>query len=133
MSDDRSLRPLWLVLDAAVTQRVRDIVAYARKVAAGRARGNEVEARDELDLIADEFGRTVDDLRAVEMRLLQASERERRRVGADLHDDVCQRPAAAQLAGVLASVLQGENATPVRRWREPCQRKWPLLSGWCGI
>ena len=78
-------------------------------MAAGRAREQQVEARDDLDLIAGEFGRTVDDLRAVEMRLLEASERERRRVGADLHDDVCQRLVAAQLkAGVLASILQGE-------------------------
>lgn len=100
---------LWLVLDEAVTQRVRSIVTYAKRVAAGRSREREVEARDDLDLIANEFGRTVDDLRAVEGRLLEAAERERRRIGADLHDDVCQRLVAAQLkSGVLASVLQGE-------------------------
>lgn len=100
---------LWLVMDEAVTQRVRAIVTYAKKVAAGRSQEGEVQARDDLDLIAGEFGRTVDELRAVEMRLLEAAERERRRIGADLHDDVCQRLVAAQLkSGVLASVLQGE-------------------------
>lgn len=100
---------LWLILDEVVTQRVRVIVAYAQKVAAGRSNADQVPARDDLDLIAGEFGRTVDELRAVELRLLEAAERERRRIGADLHDDVCQRLVAAQLkSGVLASVLRGE-------------------------
>ena len=42
----------------------------------------------------------------MEKRLLQASENERRRIGQDLHDDVCQRLAAAQLkSGVLRRTL----------------------------
>lgn len=42
----------------------------------------------------------------LEKRLLQASENERRRIGQDLHDDVCQRLAAAQLkSGVLQRAL----------------------------
>lgn len=42
----------------------------------------------------------------MEKRLLQASENERRRIGQDLHDDVCQRLAAAQLkSGVLQRTL----------------------------
>lgn len=42
----------------------------------------------------------------MEKRLLKATEDERRRIGQDLHDDVCQRLAAAQLkGGVLHRVL----------------------------
>ncbi len=45
----------------------------------------------------------------LQKRLLQAAENERRRIGQDLHDDVCQRLAAAQLkSGVLQSALRRE-------------------------
>lgn len=45
----------------------------------------------------------------MQKRLLQAAENERRRIGQDLHDDVCQRLAAAQLkSGVLQSALRRE-------------------------
>ncbi|HEY1052735.1 MAG TPA: ATP-binding protein [Prosthecobacter sp.] len=45
----------------------------------------------------------------MQKRLLQATENERRRIGQDLHDDVCQRLAAAQLkSGVLQSTLRRE-------------------------
>lgn len=45
----------------------------------------------------------------MQKRLLQAAESERRRIGQDLHDDVCQRLAAAQLkSGVLQSALRRE-------------------------
>jgi len=48
-------------------------------------------------------------LRETEARLLEASEDERRRIGRDIHDDVCQRIAAAQLkCGVLSSMLGRE-------------------------
>lgn len=46
----------------------------------------------------------------MQKRLLQAAENERRRIGQDLHDDVCQRLAAAQLkSGVLHSALRRES------------------------
>ncbi len=45
----------------------------------------------------------------MEKRVLEAAEHERRRIGQDLHDDVCQRLAAAQLkSGVLGSALKRE-------------------------
>lgn len=43
----------------------------------------------------------------MQMRVLEAAEQERRRIGQDLHDDVCQRLAAAQLkSGVLGGALK---------------------------
>lgn len=43
----------------------------------------------------------------IEKHLLEAAENERRRIGRDLHDDVCQRLAAAQLkCGVLGASLE---------------------------
>lgn len=43
----------------------------------------------------------------MEKRLIESAESERRRIGQDLHDDVCQRLAAAQLkSGVLGRSLQ---------------------------
>ncbi len=48
----------------------------------------------------------------IERRLLEVAEQERRRIGQDLHDDVCQRLSAAQLkCGVLQSAL-GRMALP---------------------
>jgi PAS domain S-box-containing protein len=45
----------------------------------------------------------------MEKHLLDAAENERRRIGQDLHDDVCQRLAAAQLkSGVLGGSLRRE-------------------------
>lgn len=48
----------------------------------------------------------VSDRKDVERRLLDAAEKERRRIGMDLHDDLCQRLAAALLkTGILQSAL----------------------------
>lgn len=46
----------------------------------------------------------------IERRIIEAAENERRRIGQDLHDDLCQRLAAAQLkTGVLHNVLAQVN------------------------
>jgi len=51
----------------------------------------------------------------VAKRLVEAAESERRRIGMDLHDDVCQRLAAAQLkCGVLEAMLKKEKNTHVQ-------------------
>lgn len=51
----------------------------------------------------------VSERKDIERRLLEAAEDERMRIGQDLHDDVCQRMAAAQLkAGILQSSLRRE-------------------------
>ena len=49
----------------------------------------------------------VTERKEVARKLLEAAENERRRIGVDLHDDVCQRLAAARLkCGVLESLLR---------------------------
>lgn len=100
---------LWLALDILVTRRVQQLAEYA--IAMGR--GDEIDAKlaggDELTVVASSFESAVNELLATENRLLETAEAERRRIGADLHDDVCQRVTAAQLkSGVLESVLRRE-------------------------
>lgn len=98
---------LWVVLDWMVTRRVRELAAYAKAVTRGESSPPDEE--DELSLVARSFESAVADLITTESRLLEASEAERRRIGSDLHDDVCQRVAAAQLkSGVLEAVLVRE-------------------------
>lgn len=67
-------------------------------------RRGEGEALQVAGVAADITGR-----KEMQKRLIQAAENERRRIGHDLHDDVCQRLAAAQLkCGVLQSSLKRE-------------------------
>lgn len=97
---------LWLALDVLVTQRVNRMVAYVRAVADDGPLPPVLRGDDELALISQRFAGAVEKLHQTELRLLEASEQERRRIGRELHDDVCQRIAAAQLkTGVLAAVL----------------------------
>jgi signal transduction histidine kinase len=100
---------LWFGLDLFVTRRVDGLLGFAREVQEGSHLPVPDEGNDELGLIANAFGGSVAKLRETEARLLEASEEERRRIGRDIHDDVCQRIAAAQLkCGVLSSVLGRE-------------------------
>ncbi len=102
---------LWLVLDAMVTRRVVSILRFATEVGAGQMPGMVVEGLDEIGAVGQGFADAVKNLHLTEMRLLEAGEREQRRIGMDLHDDVCQRIAAAQLkAGVLGKRLAKEKA-----------------------
>ena len=51
----------------------------------------------------------ISDRKHIDRQLLEAAEKERMRIGQDLHDDVCQRLAAAQLkGGILESSLSRE-------------------------
>jgi signal transduction histidine kinase len=100
---------LWFGLDLFVTRRVDGLLEFAREVQEGNHLPLPAEGNDELGLIANAFGGSVAKLRETEARLLEASEEERRRIGRDIHDDVCQRIAAAQLkCGVLSSILGRE-------------------------
>lgn len=97
---------LWLALDVMVTRRLQDLAAYAKAVGGGAGSGHGAVG-DELAVVASNFEEAVTNLRASELRLVEAAEAERRRIGADLHDDVCQRLSAAQLKiGVLESALR---------------------------
>lgn len=54
----------------------------------------------------------VSERKTLERRLLDATEKERRRIGMDLHDDLCQRLAAALMkTGVLQSALARGGST----------------------
>lgn len=54
------------------------------------------------------FAFDVTERKTVDKQLIQVAEEERRRIGSDLHDDVCQRLAAAKLkSGVLRKSLAG--------------------------
>ncbi len=100
---------LWVALDFLVTQRVDRLLDFARGVREGLHVPNPERRMDELGLIAGTFADSVEKLRETEARLLEASEDERRRIGRDIHDDVCQRIAAAQLkCGVLSRMLSRE-------------------------
>ncbi|MDB6073599.1 MAG: hypothetical protein JWO89_1239 [Verrucomicrobiaceae bacterium] len=102
---------LWLALDVLVTHRVRRIMGYTRALSDGQPPPPVLDGGDELAVISQAFAQAVEKLRETELSLLEASEQERRRIGRDLHDDVCQRIAAAQLkCGVLASTLMRESA-----------------------
>jgi signal transduction histidine kinase len=100
---------LWLALDIMVTRRVKELAEYAQAMGSGDEQEAHFAKADELSIVAHSFDTAIKNLRASELRLLEASEAERRRIGADLHDDVCQRMAAAQLkTGVLESALRRE-------------------------
>jgi len=102
---------LWLALDLLVTHRVDRLLGFVKGVREGRNVPNPETGGDELGTIARAFDESVSKLRETEARLLEASEEERRRVGRDIHDDVCQRIAAAQLkCGILSSVLGREGS-----------------------
>lgn len=102
---------LWIALDSAIARRAERIVAGARAMAAGEAPGPPIGGEDELAQIdhalreahalihrqaADLQERTQERSR-LEQEIIQISEREQRRIGQDLHDDVCQRLAAVKM------------------------------------
>lgn len=124
---------LWIALDSAVARRAERIVASARAMAEGDAPGAPIGGDDELAQIdqalreahalihrqaADLHERTEERSR-LEQEIIQISEREQRRIGQDLHDDVCQRLAAVKmkiqdheekLAGSAPSLLNDAGA-----------------------
>ncbi|WP_265596313.1 ATP-binding protein [Verrucomicrobium sp. BvORR106] len=102
---------LWMMLDALITRRIARILTYAKQVASGRSPGVPATGADEIGAVGQAFADTVGQLRSTEKQLLEAAEQERWRLGMDLHDDICQRIAAAQLkAGVLGVSLARENS-----------------------
>lgn len=63
-----------------------------------------LEGNDELSMISREFAGALTKLRAAENMVLEAAEQERRKIGRDLHDDLCQRLSATKMK---AEVMQG--------------------------
>ncbi|MES2595502.1 MAG: histidine kinase [Verrucomicrobiota bacterium] len=99
---------LWLTLDLLVARRVREVLAYTQAIKVGQDL-LPPGGKDELAAIAQGFAEAVEQLHETEDRLMESSEAERRRIGRDIHDDVCQRISAAQLkSGVLSHLLARE-------------------------
>lgn len=100
-----------MLLDTLITRRIARILVYAKQVASGRSPGVPATGGDEIGAVGQAFADTVSQLRSTEKQLLEAAEQERWRLGMDLHDDICQRIAAAQLkAGVLGVSLSRDQS-----------------------
>lgn len=95
---------LWFALDELVTRRVRRVVDILRAASSNEGRAQVLEGHDELSMISREFAETISKLRAAENMVLEAAEQERRKIGRDLHDDLCQRLSATKMK---AEVVQG--------------------------
>lgn len=109
---------VWVALDATVARRAERIADEARSMASGNLPGQPVGGDDELAQIDQalreahvQIHRQAADLRAreaqiqeknrersrLEREIIDISEREKRRIGQDLHDDLCQRLAAVRM------------------------------------
>jgi PAS domain S-box-containing protein len=79
--------------DATDQRRVEDELAHARDELEQRV----LERTRELVAMNNELERTMADRQQLERELLEISEREKRRIGEDLHDMVCQELTATAL------------------------------------
>ena len=95
---------MWFALDTLVTRRVRKLVDNLRAVGARDAPPEVLPGNDELTAISREFVETMKQLREAENLVLNAAEQERRKIGQELHDDLCQRLSASKM---MLEVLQG--------------------------
>lgn len=88
---------LWLALDEVVASRVRDLLHQVAAVGTTGRDPAPLAGKDELSAISREFANAIFRLRAAEKLALDAAEQERRRIGRDLHDDLCQRLSATKM------------------------------------
>lgn len=109
---------LWIALDSAIAKRAERIVANARAISSGQPPGPAIGGDDELAQIdqalrdahalinqqaldlkvrAEQLEERTRERSRLEQEIIQISEREQRRIGQDLHDDVCQRLAAVKM------------------------------------
>lgn len=95
---------MWFALDELVTRRVRKLVNNLRAVGTNSAPPEVLPGNDELTTISQEFADTVTQLRTAENLVLNTAEQERRKIGRDLHDDLCQRLSAIKMR---LEVMQG--------------------------
>lgn len=95
---------LWFALDELITRRVRRVVEILRAASSKDGLPITLEGSDELSMISQEFAGAVTKLRIAENMVLEAAEQERRKIGRDLHDDICQRLSATKMK---AEVVQG--------------------------
>ena len=86
-----------LALDWLVRRRVETALEYSHSVIVGKEPPASLRGDDELSEIVHGFAKAVEKVHHTEALLLDATESERLRMGRDIHDDICQRLAAAQL------------------------------------
>lgn len=99
---------IWGVLHVLVTEPVDHLLRYAREVAEGKVPPAPEFSAGEFGTVGRGMAGAVEKLVRTEAMLLESSETERHRIGADLHDDVCQRITATQLkAGMMRAALAG--------------------------
>ncbi len=97
---------LWLALDEFITRRVLRVVEILRAASSKGGLPMILEGNDELSMISKEFAGAVTKLRTAENMVLEAAEQERRKIGRDLHDDLCQRLSAIKMkAGVVQGMI----------------------------
>ena len=97
---------LWFALDELITRRVRRVVEILRAASSTNGLPMTLKGHDELSMISVEFARAVTKLRTAENMVLEAAEQERRKIGRDLHDDLCQRLSAIKMkAGVVQGMI----------------------------
>lgn len=99
---------VWYSMDELVIRRVIKVVEYARGYPSAGGIPKVLEGDDELSMISADFSDVVKRLRESENQVLEAAETERRRIGRELHDDLCQRITATKLkAEVVHGMLSG--------------------------
>ena len=95
---------LWSALDELVVRRVHRLVETVRAAASLGEPAQVLAGEDELSLVSSEFAKALEQLRVAENLVLETAEQERRKIGRDLHDDLCQRLSATKMK---TEVLQG--------------------------
>lgn len=95
---------LWALMDAALGARTRRLMERADAIATGGKPGPTLASADELAEIdralRDAHLKIAEQTAArtrLEQDIIRISEREQRRIGQDLHDDLCQRLAAVKM------------------------------------
>ncbi|MBK8037083.1 MAG: hypothetical protein IPK22_08080 [Verrucomicrobiaceae bacterium] len=111
---------LWLALDEVVGRRVRGLL---RQVSVVGHVGKEtapatMTGNDELALVSQEFEQAVERLSEAEKMVVGAAEEERRRIGRDLHDDLCQRLSATKMKTEVMVNASAETSPEVKALAE---------------
>lgn len=96
---------LWTALDELFIQRVLQMLDHFHGATSKGVHPRVLEGNDELAVISREFANTVRQLREAEAHVLEAAEEARRKVGRELHDDLCQRITATKLKAEVTHEL----------------------------
>jgi PAS domain S-box-containing protein len=104
--------------DATDQRRIEDELAHARDEMEQRV----LERTRELVAMNNELERTMADRQQLERELLEISEREKRRIGEDLHDMICQElTATALFLKSTAQQIADDSAAAAKTLEESAQ------------